>query len=88
MQSVGLARISHHPSTATTLCRTLPAFGSVRALDIVSIPWQKTQHGEWPFCFAPEGSVPVGVGLRRDAASLVPHQLERSAPVITKLKDH
>ena len=31
-----LARLSHHPSTATTLCRTLHDFSSVRALDIVS----------------------------------------------------
>ena len=31
-----LARISHHPSTATTLCRTLHDFRSVRALNIVS----------------------------------------------------
>ncbi len=31
-----LARISHHPSTATTLCRTLHDFHSVRALNIVS----------------------------------------------------
>ncbi len=53
-----------------------------------SIPWQKTQHGEWPFCVAPEGSAPVGGGLRRDATSLVPPQLGRSAPVIIKLKDY
>ena len=31
-----LARISHQPSTATALCRTLHDFGSVRALNIVS----------------------------------------------------
>ncbi len=31
-----LARISHHPSTATTLCRTLHDFHSVRALNIIS----------------------------------------------------
>ncbi len=30
-----LARVSHHPSTATTLCRTLNDFHSVRALNIV-----------------------------------------------------
>jgi hypothetical protein len=32
-----LARISHHPSTAATLCRTLPDFHSVRALNIVKL---------------------------------------------------
>jgi len=30
-----LTRISHHSSTAATLCRTLPDFHSVRALNIV-----------------------------------------------------
>jgi uncharacterized protein YcgI (DUF1989 family) len=32
-----LARISHHPSTAATLCHTLPDFHSVRALNIVKL---------------------------------------------------
>jgi len=32
-----LARISHHPSTATVLCRALHDFNSVRALNIVSV---------------------------------------------------
>jgi predicted enzyme related to lactoylglutathione lyase len=32
-----LARISHHPSTAATLCRALPDFHSVRALNIVKL---------------------------------------------------
>ncbi len=33
---VVLARISHHPTTATVPCHTLWAFYSVRVLDIVS----------------------------------------------------